>query len=103
MRRCGSWRNWPTAAAAGWTRAPRTMKRQSGGTCRADALPLPLALGRHFLALCSGFPLRLVDAMFLSSFSLIDSSIDFDAPLSFLFGVRSEEHTSEFQSLMRIS
>src|SRR3546814_18874612 len=63
------------------------MKRQSGGTCRADALPLPLALGRHFLALCSGFPLRLVDAMSLSSFSLIDSSIDFDAPLSLLFGV----------------
>jgi hypothetical protein len=35
---------------------------------------------------CSGFPLRFVDAIFSSSFSLIDI-IDFDAPFSSLFGV----------------
>ncbi len=35
---------------------------------------------------CSGFPLRLVEAIFSSSFSLIDS-IDLEAPFSLLFGV----------------
>jgi hypothetical protein len=37
--------------------------------------------------LCSGLPLRLVEAIFSSSFSLIDEAIDFDAPFSLLFGV----------------
>jgi hypothetical protein len=37
-------------------------------------------------ALCSGFPLRFVDAIFSSSLSFIDS-IDFDAPLSSFLGV----------------
>ena len=41
----------------------------------------------YFFDLCSGFPLRLVDAIFSSSFSLIDEAIDFDAPLSLLLGV----------------
>src|SRR3954469_11318934 len=40
-----------------------------------------------FLALCSGLLLRLVEAIFSSSFSLIDEAIDFDAPLSLLLGV----------------
>jgi len=39
------------------------------------------------LLLCSGLPLRLVEAIFSSSFSLIDEAIDFDGPLSLLFGV----------------
>src|SRR5580698_1292813 len=42
---------------------------------------------RRFLATCSGLPLRLVWAKSSSCFSLIDFSIDFDAPLSLLFGV----------------
>ena len=41
----------------------------------------------YFLDLCSALPLRSVDAIFLSSFSLIEEAIDFDAPLSLLFGV----------------
>ena len=36
---------------------------------------------------CSGLPLRFVDANSSSSISLIDEAIDFDAPLSLLFGV----------------
>src|SRR5947209_15592900 len=37
--------------------------------------------------LCSALPLRLVEAIFFSSFSLIEDAIDFDAPFSLLFGV----------------
>lgn len=37
---------------------------------------------RYFLDLCSGLPLRLVEAIFSRSFSLIDEAIDFEAPLS---------------------
>jgi len=42
---------------------------------------------RSYFDLCSALPFRLVDAISLSSFSLIDDAIDFDAPLSLLFGV----------------
>ena len=41
----------------------------------------------YFFDLCSAFPLRLVEAIFSSSFSLIDEAIDFDAPFSLLFEV----------------
>src|SRR4051794_7459305 len=40
-----------------------------------------------FFDLCSGLPLRLVEAIFLSSLSLIDCAICFDAPRSLLLGV----------------
>src|SRR3954466_9176986 len=40
-----------------------------------------------FFDLCSGLPLRLVEAIFSSSFSLIDDAIDLDAPRSLLLGV----------------
>src|SRR3954453_2260797 len=43
--------------------------------------------GYFFFDLCSGLPLRLVEAIFSSSFSLIDEAMDFEAPLSLLFGV----------------
>lgn len=42
---------------------------------------------RYFFDLCSGFPLRLVEAIFSSSFSLIEEAIDFDAPFSSLLAV----------------
>lgn len=37
--------------------------------------------------LCSGFPARFVEAIFLSSCSLIDDSIDLAAPFSLVLGV----------------
>src|SRR5690606_38902216 len=40
-----------------------------------------------FLSTCSGFPLRPVDAMSSSSFLLMDSYMDLDAPLSSFTGV----------------
>src|SRR5204863_8566697 len=46
-----------------------------------------LAHGHFFLLLCSGLPLRPVWAIFSSSFSLIDETIELDAPLSLLLGV----------------
>lgn len=39
------------------------------------------------MLVCSGLPLRLVEAIFSSSFSLIESAIDLDASLSLLLGV----------------
>jgi len=49
------------------------------GICRHTAPSL-----QDFEA-CSGLPLRFVEAMSWSSCSLIDSTIDFDAPFSSLF------------------
>src|SRR3546814_8440906 len=67
------------------------------------------AVYSYELELCSGLPLRLVEASSSSSFSLMESYVLREAPLSSLtlvsprLAARSEEHTSELQSLMRIS
>ena len=52
--------------------------------CFHDLMNLALYLALFEIALdaCSGFPLRLVEAISSSSFSLIDSYMLFEAPLS---------------------
>src|SRR5438067_13261343 len=82
-----------TAWRPGWT---RTSLRSSirrwrvSRSMRQRRRPRAIRVGVNayfFLLACSGLPLRLVEAIFSSSFSLIDETIDLDAPLSLLFGV----------------
>src|SRR6185312_3220534 len=52
----------------------------------ADSNRLAGGSSYFFFDECSGLPLRLVEAIFLSSFSLIELYMLFDAPLSELLG-----------------
>ena len=68
-------------------RAAHRDRRDRRGRQRRGAAAIDAVCRYFFLATCSGLPLRLVEANSSSCFSLIDSYMLLDAPLSSLTGV----------------